>query len=172
MNKIIIAVLATALVVTGAFAFFGNKTVVQETRTVGAGGPDLNSTYIIYGSTMRVSGGGSLDASTTLPVICSIKSPVSTSTLVNVQVNMRSGSTTAQTLYIAKGAVGATTTNLASTAVLAKGNANLIGSSTLMTSANTLFAPNTWINIGFEQYGASDTVYGECSAEWVLTRPM
>jgi hypothetical protein len=173
-NKLLVGVIVVVLVICSFY--IGNtintRTVIQE-KLGGLAGPDLMTDYFTFGGVMHYSQGGALKASTTLPVVCSLKSPAATSTLRTVQVNSSAGSSTAQTLYIGKGAnEGATTTNLAAVTVGTSLRANVIGSSTLMTSANTLMSPNTWVVVGLEVYGANDSINGNCSAEWVLTRPL
>lgn len=164
------------VIVVISLVFFVVKT--QPTTTVtekplgAVSSPDLMSPYFIFGGVMHYSQGGKLSASTTLPIICTMQSPAATSTLVNATVDLNAGSTTAQTMYLGYGtSPGATTTALGHEVVAANVSDTLVASSTLMTSATATMAPNTWVTVGFEQYGSNDIVNGSCSAEWVLNRP-
>lgn len=87
MNKIIIAILATALIVTGAFALFGKTAVVE--KTVGAiAGPDLYSYFSVYG--VFTQGGGVRATSTSNSAETLLASDIDTENVVDYTANVSS----------------------------------------------------------------------------------
>lgn len=98
--------------------------------------------------------------------LCSIKSPSATTTLKSFVVNFRSGTTTASTVYLAKGTtVQATTTNFETIALGANAIATVIASTTGRTLNLPVIAPNSWLNVG--QSGGTGTFSptGDCTVE-------
>lgn len=91
-----------------------------EKQSLGAlSSPDISSPYLSFGGVRRWAARGSLNqASTTL---CSITSPVGTSTLVSAPFSVTTGTSTAMSIEIAKSTTSntATTTRLAYTIIAA-----------------------------------------------------
>ncbi len=111
--------------------------------------------------------GDSESLATATTSIASLESPTATSTLFSV-VCRGTGSTTASTVVLARGAnTGATTTALASIAVGAGAQWTITASTSLDSVLTGTWAPNTFLNVS--QNGGTGTFSptGSCSALWL-----
>jgi hypothetical protein len=109
------------------------------------------------------------ELSTGTSTVCTIKSPVSTSTLLRTTLGTRTATTTAVTMRLATSSTGInSTTTVKYTFALGSGiNAEMSWSPT--STENSIFAPNTylvWDAQGF--LGADSTKFrGTCGAEFI-----
>lgn len=86
-------------------------------------------------------------------ILCSIKSPSATSTLVSSSVRIDVGTSTASTIHIAKAATATATTTLLGTAyTLGSGVQVTLNASSTDGQAGgaNIFAPNTYFNVGMQ----------------------
>lgn len=140
---------------------------VSEEKVGAVASPDIPSPYLRFGTGYGVrewNYGSGLGTATT--TICSFKSPSSTSTLEFAAVKVDTSSTTASTLYVAKGAdTNATTTNFVTRAIAANAQDMVIASSTdFTTSENNIFAPNQYLNVGMSGGTGTFSPAGGCYA--------
>lgn len=105
-------------------------------------------------------------ATTTL---CTYKSPNATTTLRYFAVNLTTSSSSASTLYLAKGTTqGATTTNFETAAIASNAEATVIASTTGRTNGLPIISPNTWLTAGINfgaAVGVGTAPIGTCSLE-------
>lgn len=104
---------------------------------------------------------------TATSTLCSFKSPAATTTLRSFVVNLTTSSTSASTVYLAKGAsFQATTTNFETVSVGASGQVTIVASTTGRTSGLPVISPNTYLTVGLNLagIGAGTVPVGTCSA--------
>lgn len=102
-------------------------------------------------------------ASTTL---CSIKSPAATTTLRSFVVNFKTSTSTAETIYMAKGATAqATTTNFETYSLASNAQGTFMASSTSRTLGLPIIAPNTYLNVGASASFGATWPLGNCTVE-------
>ena len=136
--------------------------------------PDIPYPYFSFGGVREWANKGTLNqASTTL---CSILSPVSTSTLVSANIKITTGTTSAIALEIGKGTLTATTTRLAyqvlgsnAQVTLTAVTATTTGASGVVftTEPDYVFAPSTYINFKYGgTLGSLNTLVGTCQSKF------
>lgn len=112
----------------------------------------------------------SLGLSTT--TLCSIQSPVATSTLIHGSVTITTGTSTALQLEIAKSTSPNATTTVLNSTIFGTGvtMGTLIASSTLTNGADPslVFSPNQYLVVKYGgTSGATQYLQGSCNAQWV-----
>lgn len=169
-QKITIGVLILAVV---GLVFFQKAPVVTVTspapvvQNVGAvSGPDISSEYLRWGT-----GYGIRVVQHALPLrtgsttVCSIQSPLATSTLVSGGVSMTVSSTTASTVTLAKAlGPGASTTLIGAIPVAANAQVTLVASSTPTVYNTNVFSPGTWFNVTMTGGQGTFSPTGVCHA--------
>lgn len=175
MKETIIGVVAVLALLVGVFAFFQSDkvTVIREDGTVVG---NASSPSVIDGC-MEVNGLTSCyhrislnQASTT---VCSIKSPVATSTLRHGSLKITTGTTTALILYAAKSTSFAASTTLLAGGYALASNAQvtLLASTSLPFASDgvLMFAPSTYLNFSYQgAAGSLNTLVGSCAAEFLV----
>lgn len=162
----------TALVVAMVWGTFkAPVTKVIEKQFGALAGPDIPSPYLNWGGLRTWNARQELKTSTT--TVCSIQAPASTSTLDHFAVRFTVGSTTAKTIYMAKGAsMQASTTLLLAAGTLA---ANAQGTFVASTSPSTsddvdgtnVIPPNWWVNVSMAGGIGVDSPTGSCQAQFM-----
>lgn len=177
MNKLsnIILTICIAGVISFVVAFIARptNTIVKEVeKRVGAlSGPDLPYDYFSFGGVRRYAYKGNLITGTT--TVCSIQSPVATSTLESAAIRFDISSTTASYVYIGKGAnTNATTTILGQAPLTANQKGTIIATTTPLDALDEdkIFAPNQFLNFGMKPTEANSigtfSPTGVCQATW------
>ena len=179
-NYIVVAVVAGLLVFAGSFIRSTGDTVVNVpknddgTPKYGAlPGPDIPFPYISVGNVEQRY--ASISFNTASTTICSVKSPVSTSTLVFGSVQVTTASTTALLFEIGKSTViDATTTSLGTHALGASAKMTMLASTTPNTAGidkSWVFSPSTYFNV---KYGkgigtvVNNGLAGTCKVKWIV----
>jgi len=156
------------------------KPAPQQPQFGALSSPDISSPFLSFGGVRRWAVGGIAlnQASTTL---CSLVSPVSTSTLVSASVQINTGTTTAIQLEMAKSTLMDATTTRISLASLASGNrmtltafvASTTGAYGALAQQHTadeqdlVFAPSTRLNVKYGGgKGSLNVLVGTCNATW------
>ena len=187
--------LVAGLAVAGVKAYQGNApTTVIENGTItinnpapdapvnlGASpGPDMYVPYLSVNGVQSYYEQKGLNAAST--TICSLLSPNATSTLELGSIGLRTSTTTAFTLTLAKATTAnATTTLLGEISGAANTKVTLVASSTIVSLEDRVFAPNTYFNAtmrggapaataagtitGYGQYSPT----GRCQAKFTIT---
>lgn len=128
-------------------------------------GPDISSPYLSVNGVTTFYNKANMKGATT--TACSFKSPSATSTLRLGSVNVFLASSSAVTVYLAKGANNnATTSNMGTLDIVASGQMQTFASTTV--TASQIFAPNTYFNVGVKGQstngGTGVSPIGNCSA--------
>lgn len=172
-NYLTMGGIALAVVVIWGSFFAPVQNSINETTHVGSvASPDINSPYYSVGGvrTWKQHSGVLNQASTT---ICSIQSPVSTSTLVYADLQLTTGTTTTILIDLAKdNTFAATTTKIGSSYTVTGGAyATIVGSTTPSTSAGSdslLFSPGQYFNVKYGgAQGSLNVLAGSCNAVWM-----
>lgn len=172
MNKSLLTVIGVVLaLVLGLIGVLRPATVVREVTNLGATA-DTNVNPFRLGDMRIWANHTSIRQSTT--TVCSIQSPVATSTLLHGSIGITTGTTTALTVEIARDiSPSATTTRLALAILPAGAKATVnVGTTTSAvlspTDTDVVFPPNTYLNfkIGGPN-GPLNVLEGSCNAMWV-----
>lgn len=146
-----------------------DSTTTKAPPVAAATSPDLPFRYLNVGGVKTWYGyTGSLVQATT--TVCSIQSPVATSTILTAQMRLDVSSTSASKITFAKAATpSATTTLLYSYNVAAGAQAAiwLPATSTSQAIVDTyVFAPNTFFNVGMSGGTGTFSPTGDCKVTW------
>lgn len=169
LKKSIVPVLLSVVVavaVSLSLATPSVQTIVKEKVVGSATSPDISSPYFSFGDVRQWAVRSSLiTASNT---VCSLQSPVSTSSLLFASIRLETSTSSASELQFSKGTSPSGTSTLLSANIYkvgANGSAEITASSSL---SGTLFAPSTYLTVGMvgaTQGTVSPT--GACQAIWV-----
>ena len=177
-----ILVSLTALLALLAGSYSGGLLTARDDVSLGAiSGPELTSPFWTVNSVEnRYFSSGLNQASTT---ICSFRTPAATTTLKMGSVQIRTGTTTAIALEMAKSTLlDATTTRIAYQTLASGAQVTLssfVASSTGATGPNgalytaeqdtLIFAPSTYLNVKYgSTLGALNVLVGSCKAEFLV----
>lgn len=171
-KTVITAVLVSAVVTAGLFAFKDVNVTVQpvintESPTYGATpGTDIDSPFTTQNGLRTWAYRKGLATATT--TVCAIKSPAATSTLTHASFVLTTSSTTASTMRISKDTTAfATTTALWDEAVGVGAQAVLVGSTTPTTYEALVFNPNTYVVFSLTGGNGTFSPVGSCSAQFI-----
>lgn len=172
-----VAVVAGLLVVAGYLVKKPVTTVVtnnvpgESKATLGAlTGPDIPYSYFSFGGVRRFAARvTSLNQAST--TACAIQSPSATSTLITASLYIRTATTTASVVTLARAANNsATTTQIGQDyAIASLTQADIIASTTRSDITHTsglFFPPNQWLVWGLKGAGGGFYPTGSCSATW------
>ena len=178
-NIVLIGIIAGVISLTVSLSTRSVQTIVKEVpQKVGAlVSPDIPFNYLTVGGVTRYYGkSNSLAQATT--TVCSIQSPVATSTIVSASIRFDVSSTTSSRIYIGRGAnTNATTTLLQETEIAANTKGTVTASTTpTSTQGQTVdglddalvIPPSSYINFGMKPTEANSkgtfTPTGACQA--------
>ena len=184
VKYIAVALVAGALVVAGyvvkkptvvTYQTDGTKTVVGSVSS-----PDIMSPYFSYGGVRNW--GAKIGLNQASSTVCTITSPVATSTLRYFSVQISKATTTAISVEVAKAVSGATgTTTRLAYQLLASGakatiHTGFVATSTDVTYLNNgetdltnvfVFSPSQNLNVKYgSALGPLNVLEGSCVAEW------
>lgn len=163
----IVALVVVLLALVAGGSFYAGTQTVATPASGAISGPDISSTYISVNGVQTYSYKLTFGKATTTP--CSIQSPAATSTIVDANFQINTGTSTAATIDLGTGTTRyATTTNLIaakSIASGASGNSNWVSAGG--TAEDNIMAPNTWVIVKTAGAGLSGYTYGgTCSAQF------
>lgn len=156
-----------SLVVVVFFSIVSPRTVVNQIPGLGAVvGPDSSFPCESHNGVTRCFNRQVMNTATT--TVCSFKTPSATSTLVAASARWSVSSTTATTVYMAKGAgTNASTTLVVSGALGANAFGTLVASTTstgAVVDGTNVFAPNIHLNYGMTGGTGTFSPTGVCQA--------
>lgn len=156
-------------IILGIVAILGHSTVVQEVnRTFGGTSPDITSPYVNFGGVIHWYSQASFNqASSTL---CSLQSPVATSSLVTFTADFKSTPSYATAYMVGSGTRNATTTSIIAVTQISLASSAFGSTAASSTAMGTIIPPNTFINLNVSTSTGSTvnmTPSGTCSAEWI-----
>lgn len=168
-EKLILGGVILAIIIGGAALFGGSGSDGRD----GKDGRDGVGAVASLQSPLEVNGvatyyeGKALRIATT--TVCSIKSPVATSTLTHASLRLAVSSTTASKVYIAKGAtMNATTTNFVTFSVAADAQITINATTTALEAGdNNIFAPSQYLNFGMSGGNSTFSPVGKCVATFI-----
>lgn len=162
MNKLIAALVAILLIGGGYIGLTHSQT--PDKGSYGSiTGPDIPSPYLAFGNVTRWAGSTALKQGSA--TVCSIQSPVSTSTLVTAGIQFTLASSSSQLVEFGRGATATATTTTLGTYTVGAGAQASVNASTTQGVA-TVFPPNTYFNVNFAGGGAGSAPVGTCHAVW------
>lgn len=165
MNKNILIVSIVILVTVGLVGFsLGRITSPQiqtQTQKFGGTSPDISSPYISVGGLRQwyAQTTNLIQASTT---VCTLISPIATSTLEEASIFESVSSTTASDVDL-----GMSTNPTATTTILGSASVAANGSFSIAVASTTIFAPSTYLVVN-QKAGAGliANPTGICEASW------
>lgn len=167
-KKIGIASFLIAVVAILGFSFLKTAptvtTPVVETAQGALSSPDIQSPYISWGN-VRQFAYRTENLQQATSTVCTIQSPAATSTLnLGSGIQFTTGSTSASTVVVTKGATPyATTTLLFAGLLSASSGGNVIATT---STNNFVFAPNTYFNVGMLGGTGVFSPTGACQASF------
>lgn len=173
----ILAVVVTAVLLTGAFIFTSmstskdTATATTPTRERNFGslaGPNIPSQYLTWGDVSTYNYTDTFNQAST--TVCSITSPAATSTLVFASAAVTTGTTTALVYDFGKSNVmDATTTLIGQTSTVASGALATLVASTTQTMSALVFGPSQILNVKYGgALGALNVLVGTCKAQFIV----
>ncbi len=147
------------------------REIVKEVVEVGSSGADRFNDCEARNGIIQCFYKKALSTATTS--VCAFKSPAATSTLLRATLSVKTATSTATIVTIAKAAnSNATTTSLFKGAIASGAPATMTKVASSSTDGADIFAPNTWLNFGVEGFApnAADTTkfLGQCQATFEL----
>jgi hypothetical protein len=132
-------------------------------------GPDIPYPYIRFGNVMFWAQAQNMATATT--TICALQGPSATSTLFFASANIKTSSTTASLVTIAKASTAfATTTIIGSQYNLAANDSALItaSSTSVLAEGTADFTGDQWLVVGMQGGTGTMSPTGTCQALWIV----